>query len=80
MRDGQTLDESRVRRIWKRAVMPYIEEQCFGDAEKLKGFEFDSLKQEIDGVAPVPGNAPQDAVPSDEPDPVQASDADANTA
>ena len=80
MRDGQTLDESRVRRIWKRAVMPYIEEQCFGDAEKLKGFEFDRLKQEIDGVAPVPGNAPQDAVPSDEPDPVQASDADANTA
>ena len=80
MRDGQTLDESRVRRIWKRAVMPYIEEQCFGDAEKLKGFEFDSLKQEIDGVAPVPGNAPQDAVPSDEPDPAQTSDADANTA
>ena len=80
MRDGQTLDESRVRRIWKRAVMPYIEEQCFGDAEKLKGFEFDSLKREIDGVAPVPGNAPQDAVPSDEPDPAQTSDADANTA
>ncbi len=80
MRDGQTLDESRVRRIWKRAVMPYIEEQCFGDAEKLKGFEFDSLKQEIDGVAPVPGNAPQDAVLSDEPDPAQTSDADANTA
>ena len=80
MRDGQTLDECRVRRIWKRAVVPYIEEQCFGDVEKLKGFEFDSLKQEIDGVTPMPGNAPQDVVSADEPAPAQTSDADANTA
>ena len=44
--DGQTLDETRVRRIWNRAVIPYVEEQCFGEAEKLKGFEFDVLKRE----------------------------------
>ncbi len=80
MGDGQTLDESRVRRIWKRAVMPYIEEQCFGDSEKLKEFEFDRLKQEIDGTAPGPGNAPPHAVPSGEPAPAQANDADTNTA
>ena len=49
MRDGQTLDETRVRRIWDRAVIPYVEEQCFGEAEKLKGFEFDVLKRERDG-------------------------------
>ncbi len=48
MRDGQTLDETRVRRIWDRAVIPYVEEQCFGEAEKLKGFEFDVLKRERD--------------------------------
>ena len=48
MRDGQTLDETRVRRIWNRAVIPYVEEQCSGDTEKLKGFEFDVLKRERD--------------------------------
>ena len=52
MRDGQTLDETRVRRIWNRAVIPYVEEQCFGDIEKLKGFEFDFLKRERDPRSP----------------------------
>ena len=52
MRDGQTLDETRVRRIWNRAVIPYVEEQCFGEAEKLKGFEFDVLKRERDPRPP----------------------------
>ena len=53
MRDGQTLDETRVRRIWNRAVIPYVEEQCFGDIEKLKGFEFDFLKRERDPRPPL---------------------------
>ena len=52
MREGQTLDETRVRRIWDRSVIPYVEEQCFGDAEKLKGFEFDFLKRERDPRSP----------------------------
>ena len=51
MKLGQTLDESRVRRIWDRAVIPYVEEQCFGDTEKLKGFGFDRLKGQLNGVA-----------------------------
>ncbi len=51
MRGGQTLDESRVRRIWERAVIPYIEEQFFGDADKLAEFGFDRLKRQLDGSA-----------------------------
>ena len=57
MLPGTTLDESRVRRIWERAVMPYIEEQCFGESEKLNGFAFDGLKQEIVGAVPDAGSA-----------------------
>ena len=38
------LDEPRVRRIWKRAVMPYIEEQFFGNEDRLAEFEFETVK------------------------------------
>ena len=41
-----------VRRIWRRAVIPYIEEQCFGDEDKLKQFDYDRLKRELNGAAP----------------------------
>lgn len=41
------LDESRVRRIWKRAVIPYVEEQFFGNEDRLAEFEFDALKAEL---------------------------------
>ena len=41
--DGE-LDEARVRRIWRRAVVPYIEEQFFGNEDRLAEFEFDRLK------------------------------------
>ena len=40
------LDEARVRRIWSRAVIPYVEEQCFGDEDKLKQLQYDSLMKE----------------------------------
>ena len=48
------LDEAGVYRIWKHSVLPYIEEQCFGDENKLKEFAFDRLKRELDGAAPEP--------------------------
>ena len=47
MIDSGELDESRVRRIWKRAVIPYIEEQFFGNEDRLAEFEFDALKAEL---------------------------------
>ena len=45
------MDEDRVRRIWKRAVIPYVEEQCAGDLEKVRGFEFDRLRGQLNGMA-----------------------------
>ena len=66
MRGGQTLDESRVRRIWERAVIPYIEEQFFGDADKLGEFGFDRLKRQLDGSVSNSGES------TGETDPVQA--------
>ena len=41
------LDEARVRRIWRRAVIPYIEEQFFGNEDRLAEFDFDLLKSEL---------------------------------
>ena len=52
MKKDPSLDENRVRFIWEQAVMPYIEEQCFGDEGKLEEFAYDRLKREIDGAAP----------------------------
>ena len=43
MNKNVALDESRVRFIWEQAVIPYIEEHCFGNEEKLKRFDFDRL-------------------------------------
>ena len=72
---GQALDESRVKRIWNRAVIPYVEEQCFGDSEKLKGFAFDTLKRKL-------GRITSEQVPdpvADETVPLQAGDDGADT-
>ena len=51
------LDEKRVRFIWEQAVIPHIEEQCFGDEDKLKQFAYDVLKRELNYTArgPDPG-------------------------
>ncbi len=68
------LDETRVRRIWKRAVLPYVEEQCFGDDAKLRGFDFDRLKGQLDGVAQT-GDGPTEGVTEH-----QVGDADSDAA
>ena len=72
MRPGQDLDEPTVRRIWDRAVIPYIEEQCFGDEEKLARFGFDRLKGQVSS-----GGSPNDAQ-LDGTDQSEGGDADPN--
>ena len=52
----KTLNENRVRFIWEQAVIPYIEDQCFGDENKLKEFAYDRLRRELNGL----GSAPED--------------------
>ncbi len=49
MKNEPPLDEKRVRFIWEQAVIPYIEEQCFGEEDRLKEFAYNRLKREIDG-------------------------------
>ena len=48
MKIDPPLDEKRVRFIWEQAVIPYIEEQSFGDEARLKEFAYDRLKRELD--------------------------------
>ena len=55
------LDEDRVRRIWNRAVVPYVEEQCFGDEEKLRQLQYDSLMQRAEPPAAPPDDDEPDA-------------------
>ena len=49
MGGGGALDPSRVQRIWKRSVLPYIEEQFFGDAAKLAEFDITRLTRLLAG-------------------------------
>ena len=74
MKANTTLDEIRVRRIWERAVLPYVEEQCFGEDEKLKGFGFDRLVRQLNGASPL------QAEPGEETGPTQGDDADIDSA
>ena len=46
MKEPRSLDEKRVQFIWEQAVMPYIEEQFFGDEARLKEFAYDRLRKE----------------------------------
>ena len=52
MKKDPPLDENRVRFIWEQAVIPYIEDQCFGEENKLKEFGYDRLKLELGGPNP----------------------------
>ena len=44
MKEG--LNEAQARRIWKHAVLPYIEEHLFGEADRLSKFELDALRRQ----------------------------------
>ena len=56
MKREMPLDERRVRFVWEQAVIPYIEEQCFGDEEKLKRFGFERLMGNLEEVQAQPSD------------------------
>ena len=57
MKKDPPLDEDRVRFIWEQAVIPYIEEQLFGDDKvKLEEFHYDRLRRRSDGTASESGD------------------------
>lgn len=41
------LDDEWVTRIWKHAVMPYVEEHFFGQPERVKMFNLESVRQRL---------------------------------
>ena len=47
MKQDPPLDAARVRFIWEQAVLPYIEEQFFGDEARVKEFAYDQLAGEL---------------------------------
>ena len=57
------LDDERVQRIWRRAVRPYVEEQCYGEDEKLRSLEYDRLLAEVTAGATPPAEAPAGTEP-----------------
>lgn len=42
MKEG--LDEEMAKLIWKHNVLPYVEEHLYGQTDRLKEFDFDSLR------------------------------------
>ena len=59
------LDESLLRRVWERAVVPYVEETCYGDPDKLASLRYDALTRELDRRN---REAPEDDAPSEDGD------------
>ena len=77
MEHPEQLDEARARRIWKRAVIPYIEEQFFGNEDRLEEFDFQLLKSELPAAAfALPENQP----PSEGPESMEAGEYSVNGA
>ncbi len=66
------LDEERVKRIWEHDVLPYVEEQLYGQRGRLDEFALDRLRKEASGDDSNDETAPE----ADEPSP-ETADADA---
>ena len=49
MGSGRGLDEETVRRIWEHSVLPYVEEQLYGERDRLAEFDLDRLRREAMG-------------------------------
>ena len=52
------LDEETARRIWKHSVLPYVEEQLYGERDRLAEFDLDRLRREATGEPEPDGDAP----------------------
>ena len=51
---NKKLDEEWVKRIWKHSILPYVEEQLFGQTERLGEFELDSAPRQMSNARPPP--------------------------
>ena len=60
------LDEKRVERIWEHDVLPYVEEQLYGQHDRLAEFALDRLRREAEGAGPDGGGDAASAPDSDD--------------
>ena len=44
------LDEETVRRVWEHSVLPYVEEQLYGERDRLAAFDLARLRREAAGA------------------------------
>ena len=44
---NKKLDEEWVRRIWKHSILPYVEEQLFGQTDRIGEFELNRLRAAV---------------------------------
>lgn len=48
------LDREKVRRIWEYDVEPFVEDQFFGDPERIAQFRFQQVWDRFSELAPEP--------------------------
>ncbi|MEZ5204395.1 MAG: AAA family ATPase [Acidimicrobiales bacterium] len=74
---SKDLDEDKVRRIWRYSVLPFVEDQLWGQAELLRTFDFDQVLAAYraagggtpdDAPAAVPAPPAPSAVSEDDPE------------
>ena len=67
------LAEEKVQLIWEHNVLPYIEEQLYGQHERLAEFDLGRLRGELSGA----GDEESEPAAGEEPDEADSADADA---
>ena len=67
------LTEEKVRLIWEHNVLPYIEEQLYGQHDRLTEFALDRLRRELSGA----GDEESEPVTGEQADEAGSGDADA---
>jgi hypothetical protein len=45
LRDPADLDEERIERIWRHAVLPYLQERLIGEPQRLDEFRLEALRE-----------------------------------
>ena len=69
----EDLTEERVHLIWEHNVLPYIEEQLYGQHDRLAEFDLDRLRGELSSA----GDEESEPATGEEPDEAGSADADA---
>ncbi|HRI16845.1 MAG TPA: AAA family ATPase [Verrucomicrobiota bacterium] len=55
MRQGLT--EAHVKRAWQHAVLPHLEEQFYGEPDRLERFQLETLRRQLDQKQPAIGDS-----------------------